>query len=135
VAHCALGDSLAYEGRYDESIRCFEKSIILSPNDPQPWAFYTYGALALLFKGDFEESLRWTDRARSIPNYQYWTNAHRVVALAYLGRIDEAKKTVRLLQDELPEFTLDFVRGKFFYLKKREQIDLYLQGLSKGGVV
>lgn len=134
VAHCALGDSLAYEGRYDESIRCFEKSIALSPNDPQLWAFYTYGALALLFKKDFEEALRWLDRARSIPNYQYWTNAHRIVALAYLGRVDEAKKITKVLQSELPHFSLDFVREKFFYLKKQEQIDLYLQGLSKGGV-
>ncbi|MEH6580986.1 MAG: tetratricopeptide repeat protein [Halioglobus sp.] len=134
VAHCALGDSLAYEGRYEESIQCFEKSIALSPNDPQLWAFYTYGALALLFKRDFEESLRWTDRARSIPNYQYWTNAHRIVALAYLGRIDEAKQVAQRLQKERPNFSLDFVREKLFYLKRPEQIDLYLQGLSKAGV-
>jgi len=134
VAHCALGDSLAYEGRYEESLRCFEKSIALSPNDPQLWAFYTYGALALLFKEDYEEALSWLDRARSIPNYQYWTNAHRVVAFAYLGQIDEAKRIAKQLKNELPDFSLDFVRKKFFYLKRQEQIDLYLKGLSLGGV-
>jgi adenylate cyclase len=134
VAHCALGDSLAYEGRYEESIRCFEKSIDLSPNDPQLWAFYTYGALALLFKEDFEMALEWLDRARSIPNYQYWTNAHRVVALSHLGRIDEAKTIAKKLQKEMPDFSLEFVREKLFYLKRQDQIDLYLQGLSKGGV-
>jgi len=134
VAHCALGDSLAYEGRYEESLRCFEKSIALSPNDPQLWAFYTYGALALLFNKDFEQALHWLDRARSIPNYQYWTNAHRIVAYAYLGRIDEAKKIASRLQKDLPTFSLNFVRKKFFYLKRQEQIDLYLEGLSLGGV-
>ncbi len=134
VAHCALGDSLAYEGRYEESIRCFEKSIALSPNDPQLWAFYTYGALALLFKRDFEEALRWLDRARSIPNYQYWTNAHRVVAYAHLGRLDDAKRIVEQLRVDVPRFSLEFVRGKFFYLKSQEQIDLYLKGLSLGGL-
>lgn len=134
VAHCSLGDSLAYEGRYEESIRCFEKSIELSPNDPQLWAFYTYGALALLFKGDYEESLRWLDKARSIPNYQYWTHAHRVVALAYLGRAEEAKKIVGILKNEQENFSLQFAREKLFYLKRQEQIDLYLEGLAKGGV-
>lgn len=135
VAHCALGDSLAYDGRYEESIKCFEKSILLSPNDPQLWAFYTYGALALLFKGDFEESLRWAELARSIPNFQYWTSAHRVVALAYLGRIDEAKITVQLIRDELPDFSLGFVEKKLFYLRDDAQINLYLQGLAMAGVV
>ena len=32
AAHCGLGDSLAYEGRYDKANLCFEKAISLSPN-------------------------------------------------------------------------------------------------------
>ncbi len=134
VAYCALGDSLAYVERYDESIAFFEKSIALSPNDPQLWAFYTYGALALIFKGDFKQSLDWIDKARRIPNYQYWTNAHRVVALVYLNRIDEAQQAAIKLQKDNSKFSLAFVKEKFFFLKEQKQIDLYLQGLSKAGI-
>lgn len=72
VAHCALGDSLANGGRYEESIACFERSIALSPSDPQLWAFYTYSALTTLFMGNYDRALRWLDQARSNPNHQYW---------------------------------------------------------------
>lgn len=134
VAYCALGDSLAYGGHYEESMAYFEKSIDLSPNDPQLWAFYTYGALALLFNRDFERALRWLDRARSIPNYQYWTTAHRVVALAHLGRHTEATAVADELRHEVPDVSLEFVREKLFYLKDPAQINLYLEGLSAGGI-
>jgi tetratricopeptide (TPR) repeat protein len=134
AAHCGLGDSLAYEGRYDESISCFEKSIELSPNDPQLWAFYTYGALALLFKYDHEKALQWLDKATAIPNYQYWTIAHKVVALTRLERMDEAKKAVMRSLNLNPGFCLDFAREKLFYLKMPEQVNLYLESLKKAGI-
>lgn len=134
AAHCGLGDSLAYEGRYDEAIECFEKAITMSPNDPQLWAFLTYGALVSLFTHDYEKALSWCDRAQSIPNCQYWTKSHKVVALAYTGRLAEAHKVSQLLLREMPEFSLSFVRDKLFYLKQKDQIELYMNGLSLAGV-
>lgn len=134
AAHCGLGDSLAYEGRYGESIDCFEKSIELSPNDPQLWAFYTYGALALLFKQDFEKAVQWLDKAMTIPNYQYWTLSHKVVALVNLDRMDEAKKLAEKILKQNTDYCLSFVKEKLFYLKMPEQIDMYIESLRKVGV-
>lgn len=134
AAHCGLADSLAYEGRYDEAIERFEKAIELSPNDPQRWAFLTYGALALIFKGDYETAVQWLDRASVIPNCQYWTVAHKAVALAQLGRKDEAAKAVRQLLREKPNFTIAFATQKLFYLKDPKQLDCYLKGLSLAGI-
>jgi tetratricopeptide (TPR) repeat protein len=134
AAHCGLGDSLAYEGRYDEAMQRFEKAIELSPNDPQRWAFLTYGALALIFKRDFESAVKWTERASEIPNCQYWTIAHRAVALAHLGRIESAQLAVRELLREKPGFSVAFARSKLFYLKQAEQLNLYLDGLALAGV-
>ena len=85
-AYCGYGDSLSLQGRYDEAMEKFEKAVALSPQHPQRWAFMTYGALALLFKQDFETALSWTERASEIPNRQFWTVAHKVVALAYCVR-------------------------------------------------
>ena len=134
AAHCGLGDSLAYEARYDDSIDCFEKAIALSPNDPQRWAFLTYGSMALLFKKDFEAALQWADRASAIPNCQYWTTAHKVVAFAHLDRETEAQLACQKLLEELPVFSCAFAREKLFYLRKQEQIELYISGLQKAGI-
>jgi adenylate cyclase len=134
AAHCGLGDSLAYEGNYENAMVCFDRAIALSPNDPQLWAFYSYAAQALLFKKDFEKALQYTERASAIPNCQYWTTAHMAVALAYLGREQEAKNAVKRLLQQNPEFSVDFAREKLFYLKMPEQIELYLTGLRLAGV-
>jgi tetratricopeptide (TPR) repeat protein len=134
AAHCGLGDSLAYEKRYEEAVQSFDRAIALSPNDPQLWAFYSYGALALIFKGDYERALEWTDLAAGIPNCQYWTRAHRCVALAHLGRLDEARVTAGRLLTEMPVFSVRFARKKLFYLHEAEQIGRYLEGLRLAGV-
>lgn len=134
AAYCGLGDSLAYEGRYEDSLRYFDKAIALSPNDPQLWAFYTYGALALLFDQEFEKVLEWTSKASSIPNCQYWTLAHRLVALAYLDRQSEMEDVKKKLLKENPKFSKTFAEEKLFYLKKQEQLELYLKGMEMAGV-
>ncbi len=133
-AYCAEGDSLSYEGRYDEAMQRFEKAVALSTNDPQRWAFLTYGALALIFKQDFETSLVWSEKAIEVPNCQYWTIAHQAVALAYLDRQDEARRSVEKLLAENPGFTTAFAEQKLFYLKRPEQLKLYLDGLLMAGV-
>ena len=134
LAHCSLGDSLAYEARYDDAIVEFERALTLSPNDPQRWAFLSYGALALLFKGDLEQSLRWAEQALELPNCQYWARAHKVVALAHLGRREDAHRASRMLLAVKPEFSVAFARRKLFYLKREDQISLYLSGLTRAGV-
>lgn len=134
VAYCSLGDSLAYEGRYDDAVGRFETALALSPHDPQRWAFLSYGALALLFKGDLETALEWLERALEIPNCQYWALAHKIVALAHLDRLDEAVRVADQLTAAKPDFSLDFARRKLFYLKRKEQLAFYLEGLRRAGL-
>lgn len=134
AAHCGMADSLAYEGRYDEAIECFENAIELSPNDPQRWAFLTYGALAHIFKRDFHAAIEWTDRASEIPNCQFWTIAHKAVALAYLDDDAGAQRQVSRLLKEQPNFSLNFARKKLFFLKDEEQLGMYLKGLELAGI-
>jgi TolB-like protein/Tfp pilus assembly protein PilF len=134
AAHCGLADSLAYEGRYEEAVQCFREAIELSPNDPQRWAFLTYGALAHIFKHDFRTAVEWADRACEIPNCQYWTTAHKAVALAHLGDREGARRAVERLLREKPGFTQEFARRKLFYLKDPAQLRLYMEGLALAGV-
>ncbi len=134
AAHCGLGDSLAYEGRYAESISCFTRAIELSPNDPQLWAFLSYGALAQIFSNDYEAAIKWADRASSIPNCQYWATSHKIVACAYLIKREEIEQTRDILLTQVPDFSLVFVREKLFYLRQQDQVALYLAGLKKAGI-
>lgn len=134
AAHCGLADSLAYEGRYDESIKAFEHAIELSPNDPQRWAFLTYGAMAHIFKGDFETAIEWTDKACEIPNCQFWARAHRAVAFAYLGDVARAKHELEQVLRDRPNFSRNFARDKLFFIKDPAQLEMYLEGLRKAGV-
>jgi TolB-like protein/Tfp pilus assembly protein PilF len=134
AAYCAMGDALAYDGNYIESLTWFEKSLELSPNDPQLWAFLSYGAMTLIFKGDYQKAIEWAERAQNIPNCQYWAIAHHAVALALSDKQAEAKRvTAKLLQIQ-PEFSLQFAQDRLFYIKRQEQLDLYLEGLRKAGV-
>lgn len=135
AAHCGLGDSLAYEGRYDEAIECFEHAIALSPNDPQLWAFYSYGALSLIFQGDYKRAIAWTDKALAIPNCQYWADAHQVVAYTLLGDLSAAGQCLQRVISKEPKFTLDFVEEKLFYLKDKSQVEGYLGALQQAGIV
>ena len=134
AAHCGLGDSLAYEGHYDEAMESFDRDIQMSPYDPQLWAFYSYAAQALIFKKDFEKALNYTEHASAMPNHQYWTTAHKVVALAHLGREQETRQAVQRLMQQNPKFSLAFAREKLFYLKLDEQIELYMEGLKIAGI-
>ncbi len=134
AGYCAMGDALAYDGHYNESIGWFEKAIELSPNDPQSWAFLSYGALAMIFKGDYPRAVEWPERAWIIPNCQYWALAHLAVALALSGKQAKAEQTVPRLLQEQPEFTLKFAEERLFYIQRPEQLELYLDGLRKAGV-
>lgn len=134
AAYCGLGDSLCYEGRYDEAITQFERSVSLGSHDPQLWAFLTYGALALLFSHRFDEAIVWAERASSIPNCQYWTTAHRLVALARSGRTQQAAAAIPTLLQQCPMFSIEYADRKLFYLKRPEQRTLYLDGLQVAGV-
>lgn len=134
AACCGLGDSLCYEGRYDEALAQFERSVRLGSHDPQRWAFLSYGALALIFAGRFDEAVSWSQRAEAVPNCQYWATAHRLVALAHLGRTAEARRARDRLMEACPHFTVEYARSKLFYLKRPEQLERYLVGLVRAGV-
>ena len=134
AAFCGLGDSLCYEGRYDEALRHFQRSVRLGAQDPQRWAFLSYGALALIFAGRYDEAAAWAGRAEVIPNCQYWATAHRTVALAHLGRDDDIARSRARLLEMCPRFTVEFARSKLFYLKRPEQVERYVAGLELAGV-
>jgi TolB-like protein/DNA-binding winged helix-turn-helix (wHTH) protein len=133
-AFCGLGDALCYTGRYDEAIAHFERAVDLGSHDPQRWAFLSYGALALLLAERYDEAIEWTERASAIPHCQYWAIAHRIVAMAHLGRAEECAGDVATLRREWPPFTVSYAQQKLFFIARPEQRHRYLSGLRDAGV-
>ena len=134
VVYCGLADSLAYEGRFAEAMPYFEKAINLSPHDPQRWAFYSYGALAHLFAGEFEQAQQWAWKAIRIPNCHYWPFAHRVAALGHLDREDDLRLALDELLQRKPGFTSSFARERLFYVRNPAHLDNYVEGLHRAGL-
>ena len=133
-AHCGLGDSMAYSGQLEEAMTCFEEAVKISPTDPYRWAFLSYGATALLFKGDYEGAANWAARAESVPNSHYWSTAIRASALGHLGRREEAAQAIADLLERRPGLTRDIVQERLFYLRDAAQLDTYLSGLKQAGL-
>jgi len=132
VAHCGLGDSLAYEGRMDAAIGSFRSAIDLSPQDPFRWAFMSYRSLAHLFAEDFAAAACWARRAVQVPNTHYGARANLVAALGHRGE-DCRKETAALLRAE-PRFSRRFARERMFYVRHDAQIELVLDGLRRAGI-
>lgn len=134
VAHCGLGDSLAYEGRFSEAFDYFQKAIDLSPYDPQRWAFYAYRSLAHVFARDFDRAIEWAQKATRVPNCHYWPFAHRVAALGHAGRRGEIETAVSELLARKPGFSCSLARARLFYVKNAEHLETYVEGLRGAGL-
>ncbi|MHC4587496.1 MAG: adenylate/guanylate cyclase domain-containing protein [Planctomycetota bacterium] len=133
-AYCGMGDSLAYMGRFAESIPHFEEAMHLGPHDPWRWAFYSYRSLAHIFMKQHEKAVKWATEAIRVHNCQYWANAHLVSALGHLNRIDEARAAVDELLKRKPAFSRGYARKYLFYIKISAQIEYYIDGLRKAEV-
>lgn len=134
LSHCGLGDSLAYEERFDEALHQFDHAIALSPHDPFRWAFMSYRSLAHLFAGQFKESALWARRASQVPNAHYWARAHLVSALGHLGDAEQASTDSNLLLKTRPGFSRNFAEERLFFVKKRNQLETFLEGLGRAGI-
>ena len=71
---------------------------------------------------------------RRNPDHQYWTAAHKAVALAYLDRHEEARACAAQVLAENRDFTRAFAERKLFYLKQPAQLQMYLAGLTLAGI-
>lgn len=134
VSHCGLGDSLAYEGRIEESVEHFERAIALSPHDPFRWAFYAYRSLAHLFGGDHETAARVARRAVQVPNAHFSAHANLLSALGHLGDTSQVDAARNALQRVRPDFSIEKARARLFYIKRPEHLDTYLEGLRRAGL-
>ncbi len=129
-----LGMSLTLAGRLDEAKQALEYSERLSPRDPILWASTIVHALANVLSGDYEEGVRWAmATVRNPRSTGYWPHAVLAAALAHSGRLDEARESVHLAVQELPDLTLSYLKTTL-PTKQPDGLDPYLDGLRMAGL-
>jgi adenylate cyclase len=137
-ANCAQaltlrGWALATAGRLDEAVPSLLQAVRLSPLDPE--AFFTMSALgcAYLMATRFDEASKWTSRAlRERPTFAPALRFH-AVSLVGLGRLNEARDTVRHLLLLEPHLTISTLRRRMPIFDEK-LMNSFLDGLRKAGL-
>ncbi len=134
-AWMARGLISVYLGRPATAIEAFQHAMRLSPLDPFARIFSIGTGLAHLMAGRYEEAMEWADRSlREQPDYGVGIRL-KVVALAHLGRIGEAREALKRLLELQRGFTI--AGYKQFATAVRTPVEfaaLYAEGLRKAGL-
>jgi TolB-like protein/Flp pilus assembly protein TadD len=130
LACFSLANALATTDRWDGALPLYERAIRLSPRDPMLHAFE--GALAGLDlrAGRYDEALRHAQRSVAVqPAIGLSFRPFVPAALAFLGRLDEARSEVDALRNLRPDWNLHLARA----MGAPELVDRMVEGLRRAG--
>ena len=106
----------------------------LSPLDPQPWVFWGGLAHAHFAAGNYEETIKWADRALHAQPRMIAVVAVKAAACGYLGRIEQAREYVGRYVELTPWSTLATVKAGWGSLVSPEFLAICIDGLRKAGL-
>src|SRR3954453_16656944 len=110
-----------------EDIGSTLRALGVGPIGPRKYLRLTGVAGAHLFKRNFEEVLIWTERALERKQNAIVALRYRIIALAYLGKVEEATTTMQRMLVFQPNFGLG--RLKMFTFRYPWMIGLIHDGL------
>jgi TolB-like protein/class 3 adenylate cyclase len=107
------GITHAWRGRGREAVECSERALSLSPLDPMIYYFNSLASTAHLLAGSYERALELSER--SLRDNLLHTPTLRTLAAAQmeLGRVREARDTVRQLLKVEPGLTVAAFRARY----------------------
>ncbi len=107
------GINHAWRGRGEEAVECSERALSLSPLDPMIYYFNSLASTAHLLAGNYERSLALSEQ--SLRENCLHTPTHRTLAAAQveLGRVPEARETVRRMLELEPGLTVGAFRARY----------------------
>jgi adenylate cyclase len=132
-AWSARGIIHVHRNEPEAAIEACERARRLSPFDPLAFSYAIHIAAAHLAARRFEQAIEWADRAlhdqpRAVPAMRY-----RAVALAHLGRLDEARAELSRMLAIYPEQTIAGFR-EFARFSPPEVLELVVTGLRLAGL-
>jgi TolB-like protein/Tfp pilus assembly protein PilF len=137
-AHAFIGFGKIFVGRAEETEARVGHALRLSPRDTNAYIWMTYVGAAKLFIGSYEQAIGWCRRA--IEANRNYPHPHFVVgaALAQLGRLDEARSSVKAGLALNPALFISRARTTYRAmsddLRYQAQLEPIFDGLRKAGV-
>ena len=137
-AHSLIGFGKILIGRAEETEAHVGEALRLSPRDTLACIWMAYAGIAKNHLGSYEQAVAWCRRAieanRNFPPAYFWL----AVALAQLGRLDEARAAVKAGLALNPAFTIARARAARTAMSDNPaylaQLEPILEGLRKAGV-
>jgi TolB-like protein/class 3 adenylate cyclase len=137
-AHSAVGFGKIFIGRSEETEAHIGEALRLSPRDTNAYAWMNFAGLAKLHLGRYEQAVALFRRSivanRNLPLAHF----NMAAALVQLGRVDEARSTVKAGLALNPAFAISRARAAYMagsddptFLSQLEPI---IEGLRKAGV-
>jgi TolB-like protein/DNA-binding winged helix-turn-helix (wHTH) protein len=136
-AHSYIGFGKIYIGRAEETEAHIVEALRLSPRDTMAYNWMSYAGIAKNYLGLYNQAIPWFRRA--IEANRNFPHPHFVlgVALALLGRLDEARSSVRAGLALNPTFTISRARAAWSAMNddpaRLAQLERLLDGLRKAG--
>jgi adenylate cyclase len=134
IAQGGHGSVLTYSGRSMDALPHLAQAIRLSPFDPVRWVWLHWSASAHYFHGDYEScaaAARELCRMREDAVFGYRA---LVVALAELGRIDEARQCADIIHRRFNGEMRAFLTTRWPEWRDADY-SAYVASLAKGGLV
>ena len=138
AAHTTIGLGKIYVGRAEETEAHVAEALRLSPRDTLAHIWMMFAGIAKARLGNWEQAVAWCRRAIEANRNHPLTYFTLAVALAQLGRADEAHSAVKVGLALNPAFTISRARVTYTpvsddptYLAQTEAV---LEGMRKAGV-
>jgi Flp pilus assembly protein TadD len=127
MAHSYIGHAKISIGRSEETEAHVEEALRLSPRDATAYVWMAGAGVAKLYLGADEAAVTWLRRAIETNRNQAIAHFWLAAALAFLGRVDEARAAARVGLALDPAFTIALFRNaaatdNAVYLRQRERV-------------
>jgi TolB-like protein/class 3 adenylate cyclase len=138
AAHSIIGLGKIYIGRAKETEAHIAEALRLSPRDTMAYLWMNYAGIAQNYAGLYDQAVPWF--RRSIEANRNYPHPHFVlgVALALIGRLDEARSSVRAGLALNPSLTISRARANWTSMSDDPthlaQTEVILEGLRKAGL-
>jgi TolB-like protein/class 3 adenylate cyclase len=137
-AYSTIGLGKVFIGRAEETEAHVAEALRLSPRDPLAYNWMTFAGIAKARLGSWEQAVAWCRRSIEANRNHPLTYFTLAVALAQLGREDDAHSAVKAGLALNPAFTVSSARATYIpvsddptYLAQTEAV---LDGMRKAGV-
>lgn len=133
-AQIAYGLTLFYQGRQAEALERFDRAIRMNPQSPQSWAVRHIRARCCYDLGQFDNALRWADRAVNAPHAKTIAVVLKAAAAERAGYDRLARRTVADVIRRDPTMTAAYILEIFGNEYVADKVEDMVDHLRRAGL-